>query len=347
MPTDLTDVLERTSAPVMHIDPYAVVSGGRRRRLRRRLTTGGAALGVAAVVAAGLVVGPELTRDAQRPTPAASTGTLTSSTVTVPLKGDRYSYRLASPTVVEFGRVKQGTRQVVDLQRATIVNGQAWVQAKNRPGVVLGILPATFGRADDLAASAGSGAWEGADGRVVGRMYATYARVYDVPADAARFRGRIYADEGGRVHGPGGELPTVEFRPHAGGDPVTVWANSTDGLYGYLVGGDPSPTSAALPESGPVAQQQAMVSLPDGRGDIDTDGVEQGWFVGVAPKAASTLEARLTDGTTILTPLTTKPLDGDYSAFAVEYRGAPGQQVRLMLRYRTPQGWTQWRQAAN
>lgn len=341
MPTDLTDVLERTSAPPMHLDPYAVMNGGRRRRLRRRLTTGGAALAVAAIVAVGVSVGPTPVDRQEQPAPAATT--LTSATVTVPLKGDLFSFRVASPTLVEFGRVKQGTRQVVDLQRATIVNGQAWVQAKNRPGVVLGVLPATFGRADDLAASAGAGAWQGTDGPVVGREYATYARVYDVPSDAAAFRGRTYVDEQGAVHGPAGVLPSADFASRAGGMPASVWLDSATGVHGYLIGGDPAPAVAGyLSDSGPSVQHQASVTLPSGRGDINADGVEQGWFVGVTPSDASTLQAKLTDGATIITPLTTKPLNAQYTAFAIEYRGAPGQQVAIELRYRTPQGWTAW-----
>jgi hypothetical protein len=341
MPTDLTDVLERTSAPVMHIDPYAVVSGGRRRRLRRRLTTGGAALAVAAVVAGGALASPHLASRPERPAPAATT--ITSSTVTVPLQKNLYSYRLASPTVVEFGRVVQGSNEVVDVQRASIVNGQAWVRAKNRPAVVLGIMPATFGQPNDLQSSTYQSSSESETGALLAGTFLPYAQAFEDPTGAERFKGRVYTNENGDVFGPSGRLPRVEFAANGGSGPVTIWLEPRQRMFGHLLNGDLAP-GTPLPPDQPAIQRTAEVTSSDtGSGP----GTETGWFVGVAPTTASTLEARLTDGTTILTPLTTKPLDDDYTAFAVEYRGAPGQQVQLMLRWRTPQGWTSWRAASN
>ena len=70
MPTDFTDLLERTPAPDMQVDPYAVMAGGRRRRLRTRLTTAGAGVAVAAAVTAGAVALPwPLTGTSSTPTP--------------------------------------------------------------------------------------------------------------------------------------------------------------------------------------------------------------------------------------------------------------------------------------
>ena len=92
MSVDLTEVLERTTAPPMGLDPYAVLNSGRRRVRRRRVTAIASAtavvvaLGVAAAVADNPLV---------RTTAPASSGT---SDV---LRADRL---LEAPASTEFAQ---------------------------------------------------------------------------------------------------------------------------------------------------------------------------------------------------------------------------------------------------
>lgn len=337
MPTDFTDLLERTPAPDMHVDPYAVVSGGRRRRLRRRVTAAGAGLAVAAIVAAGAVVVPNAIRNADRPSPAATI--VTAGTVTVPMKKDLFSFRLASPTVVEFGRVVQGTSRIVDLQRATIVNGQAWVQAKNRPGLVLGMLPATFGRANDLFNPQYLGGHERADGDLVAGRYQPYVQRFEHAGAAATFKGRVYTDENADVFGPSGKLPTITFAPADGATSVTLWVDEQMNAFGHLLGDEGVSSTSQLADR-PVSQRNAMIRTDgSGSGSVET-GVESGWIVGVAPAATSGLRVDFTSGASTITPLSTKPIDGAHRGFAVEYRGKPGDAVKATLHWTNPDGTT-------
>lgn len=70
MPVDLTELLEKASAPPMHVDADTVLTRGRRERLRRRLYGTAAVLGAAAII---IPVADALRVDvAPPPVPAAS-----------------------------------------------------------------------------------------------------------------------------------------------------------------------------------------------------------------------------------------------------------------------------------
>ena len=186
----------------MGIDPYAVLHGGQRRRLRRRLTAAGATLAV--VAAAGLAtIAP--TGDRPDPTPAATV--LTADMVTAPLDKDLWSFDLTPSGRVQFGRVVQGTNRVVPLGSVPVVNGQAWLVPKDRPDVVLGVAP-TGASAARTSSSGVPGRCPGSDGvRRLRRDLEVYVRHFDDPRAAANFRGRVFTDRQGRLHGPGACSP--------------------------------------------------------------------------------------------------------------------------------------------
>ena len=209
MSVDLTEVLERTIAPPMGIDPYAALQRGRRRRLRRRLTAAGATLAVLA--GAGLAT-TVIDDDRGTPTPAATT--LTPDMVTAPLDKDLWSFDLTPSGQVQFGRVVQGTDRVVPLGSMAVVNGQAWIVPKGRSDVVLGVAPVGGRvRGHFLESFLGSGSGSGSDGETLAPGLEVYVRQFDDPTAASLFRGRVFTDPQGRLRGPGGLLPTAVFGP--------------------------------------------------------------------------------------------------------------------------------------
>ena len=137
MSFDLHDLMERTPSPQMHVELADVVADGRRlqSRQRRRVV-------LASVAALALVGGGVGVFDARKVDQTAPASTVGPGTVTVALNKDLFSFRFDSSGRMHFGRVVQGTNRIVSETAATAVNGQAWVIAKDRPNVVLGVAPA-------------------------------------------------------------------------------------------------------------------------------------------------------------------------------------------------------------
>jgi hypothetical protein len=338
MSVDFTEVLERTVAPPMGIDPYAALHGAQRRRRRRRLTAVGATLAV--VASAGLAA----TVDGGRGTPMPAATTLTQDMVTAPLDKELWSFDLTPSRQVQFGRVVQGTNRVIPVGSAPVVNGQAWIVPKGRSDVVLGVAPVDGAHSEDIFLGGFLGSGSGSDGETLDPGLEVYVRQFDDPTAASLFRGRVFTDTQGRLRGPGGLLPTAVFGPDSA--PVTLWVDVRTQVYGRT-----SLHSMAMGRAlttGVVADRDAMfqstssgaVTSPGattvvGRGQL---GTEEGWVSGIGPKGITNLRVEFSAGTTVVTPLETKPLGNEHVAFAAEYQGTKGRTVTIILRWTNPDG---------
>lgn len=339
MSVDLTEVLERTTAPPMGIDPYAVLHGSQRRRQRRRLTAVGATLAVVAAVGAAATLSHG---DRETPTPAATT--LTSDMVTAPLGKELWSFDLTPLGQVQFGRVVQGTDRVVPLGSVPVVNGQAWLVPKGRSDIVLGVAPEDGAHSEDIYLGGFLGSGSGSDGEQLGDDLEVYVRHFDDPTAASQFRGRVFTDAQGRLQGPGGLLPTAVFGP--AGAPVTLWVDARTHIFGRT-----SPSSSATGRAlstGVIADRDAMfqatssttVTSPGTTTVVGREGFgpEEGWLSGIGPRGITNLRAEFSSGTAVVTPLQIKPLGKDHVAFAAEYRGTKGRTVTITLRWTNPDG---------
>lgn len=335
MSVDLTELLERSRIPHMGLDPETVLHSGRRRRLRRRLTAAGATLAV--VAAAGLAT-VLTTGEQSTPTPAATV--LTTDMVTAPLDNELWSFDLRSGQV-QFGRVVPGTDQVVPLGSVTLVNGQAWLAPKDHPDIVLGVVPRGATHIEDVSAGGFLGNFSGSDGEQLGQGLEVYVRHFEDTKGAVNFRGRVFTDGQGRLHGPGGLLPSAEFGRDSAGGPLTVWLDARTRTYGHSRGESIQPQGQPL-TSGVTADRDAVYRAPDS-GDrtlvMPQDfGPEEGWVSGVAPAGTTDLRVQFAVGTTVVTPLATRPLGADHVAFAAEYRGPKGKETTLTVLWTNPDG---------
>lgn len=319
MSVDLTEVLERTTAPPMGVDPYAALRGGQRRRLRRRITAVGATLAVVAVAGVAVTFSPA---DRGTPTPAATT--LTPDMVTAPLGKELWSFDLTASGQVQFGRVVQGTTRVVPLGSVKVVNGQAWLAPADRPGVVLGVLPADPGEPEDIFAGGYLGYASGSDGERLGNDLEVYVRQFDDAHGAEHFRGRVFTDAQGRLHGPAGVLPRARFGPEAA--PLLIWVDTRAQVYGrtWL--------------NGTISSGKLIPGVFAERDTLFQAGRPGGWVSGIAPRGTTHLRLEVGSGTTVLTPLEVKPLGTDHVAFAAEYRGTKGREVTITLRWTNADG---------
>lgn len=325
MPFDLTDLMEAVPSPPMQVDPAEVLADGHRRQRRRRRQTLIACVGVAALLGAGGALEMQ-TRD--RGTPSS---TITSSTVTVPLKKNLFSFRLDSDGRVQFGRVVQGTNRVVSEVAATPVNGQAWVVAKDRPNVVLGVAPAMTKVSEvDAVTQEARGEFYGSPDETFGNGMVAYVREFSSDQDAASFRGRVFLDGQGRVHGPGGVLPVATFAVSGPAGQVSVWLDARVRMFGSLAQGHLSARVRGFTADGIAVQDR----------DTSTSGVVTGRAYGMVPRGSKDLRLDFSTDAQVLTPIRTTDMGPDWVAFLVDYTDGTDGPTQARLSWRNGSGAT-------
>jgi hypothetical protein len=286
----------------MHVELADVVADGRRLQSRQRRRVVLASVAALALLGGG--AGVFDARNADQTAPASTTGP---GTVTVALNKDVFSFRLSDGGRVHFGRVVQGTNRITSETAATAVNGQAWVIVKDRPNVVLGVLPALEQTSHvDVIARPGMGESYGSPDQELARGLKAYVREFANSEDAAAFKGRVFVDAQARVHGPGGVLPMATFATAESGD-VSVWVDRTAQVFGTLSQGQLSARVHPLSGDGVVAQ-------------------ETGRIYGLLPAGASRVQVTFNPKVEKRGVLQTKQLGGDWVAFSLDYRaGRDGQ----------------------
>ncbi|HET8768556.1 MAG TPA: hypothetical protein VFM86_14620 [Pedococcus sp.] len=310
MPFDLSDLMERTPSPPMHVELAQVVSDGRRLKTRHRLRVTVASVGVLALLGA---VGTFEASNHDQTTPAS---TLRTGSVTVPLNKNLFSFRVDAAGRVHFGRVVQGTNRVVSEVGATPVNGQAWVIPKDRPNVVLGVVPDIEEASHiDAVVEPLHGGFAGSAEEDLASGLKAYAREFSNARDAAAYRGRVFTDVQGRIHGPGGVLPMATLPSGNGGaEQVSVWLDSKVEIFGLLSRGQLSMRVDAVTASGGSVQDAANATSVR--------------VYGILPAGATGVHVTFGTAVNVVAPLRTNALGSDWVAFYTEYGSATNTTVR-------------------
>lgn len=319
MSFDLTDLMERTLSPPMHVELARVVSYGHRLRTRQRVRVAMVSVGVLALLGG---VGAFEVRNYDAATPASTLGPIS---VTVPLNKNLFSFRLDTSGRVLFGRVVQGTTRVVSEIGATPVNGQVWVIVKDRPNVVLGVVPATEEASHiDAMSPAARGGFDGSADEDLGGGLKAYVREFADAQDATGFRGRVFTDGQDTVHGPGGVLPLAKFQADGGAEPVSVWLDPMSRTFGLLSRGQLSMRVGALTPIGGSVQEP--VTSTSGR------------VYGLLPADASGVQVKFTPEVKVLAPLRTESLGHGWVAFYTEYSSPTASNVQATVVWRNRAG---------